>query len=100
MRRFWFLLSSAAGVTVFGTCPTAAAEPCLHGIYIDPTDFKAYACPWGGGTLHTAHGDVYVDAGGIVLPDSAFAYGLPDDGNGGGDDDGADDSGTEADSGD
>ena len=84
-------------MTAFGlmdchAAPNAAADEwCFHGIYLDATDGKAYPCPWGGGLVHTSHGDVLVNPGGIVLPDSAFAYGVPDDGHGDDTDDGGDD---------
>ncbi|MGL6234587.1 MAG: RNA polymerase subunit sigma-70 [Segniliparus sp.] len=86
MRKLCFLFTAAISLTAFGACPTASADSCFHGIYLDAQDGKAYACPWGGGMVHTTHGDVYVDVGGIVLPDSAFAFGVPDDGSGNDDD--------------
>ncbi|ADG98962.1 RNA polymerase sigma factor, sigma-70 family [Segniliparus rotundus DSM 44985] len=97
VRMLWPLLAATTTLTMFGACPTAAAESCFHGIYLDAVDGKAYACPWGGGMVHTTHGDVYVDVGGIVLPDSAYAFGLPDDGAD--DPDGADDGAKDGDHG-
>lgn len=97
MRKLWFLLASAGSLTAFGltnidTAPEAAADEwCFHGIYLDLLDGKAYPCPWGGGVVHTTHGDVSVNAGGLIVPDSAFAYGVPDDGGGDDSDDGGDD---------
>jgi hypothetical protein len=94
MPRLWFLFAAAGSLMSLGAAPNAAADEwCLHGVYIDPADLKAYACPWGGGIVHTTHGDIVVNPGGLVVPDSAFAYGVPDDGSGDDNDSGGGDGG-------